>query len=532
MSDIPGLCVRKFKTAIVGLVALLLAIVNVPIQAYASGTVVWGLPVGVSVLDPHVSCGWMAKFVDYQMFEGLVEIDLTRPEAPTQFKGQLAESWEISEDGLVYTFHLRPEVMFHDGTSFDAAAVKFNFDRFLNPDAPHYSETANGYFAFAGIVPLIKSVDVIDQATVRITLNQPNNQFLRLGMEDCPQMYMISPKAIMDYGEENLALHPVGTGPFKFVERQPGVKIELERNEEYWGQTAGPDRIIFRELEDPATRMNAFYAGEINIIQDPIWDELENLKEEGYIVTKNDNAPTLWYMSLNTRHPQLADTRVRQAISYAINRQGLVDEVLHGFGRPAYTMLNAGTFAHDRDYVSYPYDPDKALELLAEAGAENLKLTFELPKYGLGELIEKWVQRDLAKVGIEVDLVAMEWLSYLDRWNAGMPPDVAFTDMIWGMQTPEWTSITYRCNSQPPDGWNNAWACNEEVDTLLKAAVRTQDLQEAASLYQEADRLMMVESAYAPLYHYSNPIALHPSVKGFVNAPANWWDLSTITIEE
>lgn len=519
------------KAAIGSAVAVMVAATS-PAPASADGTVVWGLPVGVSVLDPHVSCGWMAKFVDYQIFEGLVEADLTRTEAPTQFKGQLAESWDISEDGLVYTFHLRQGVVFHDGTPFDADVVKFNFDRFLNPEAPQYSETANGYFAFAGIVPLIKSVDVIDPATVQITLNEPNNQFLRLGMEDCPQLYMMSPKAIMEYGEEELALHPIGTGPFKFVARQPGVSIELERYDGYWGTPAGPDRVIFRELEDPATRMNAFYAGEINIIQDPTWDELENLEAEGYTVTKNEDAPTLWYMSLNMKNPLLADPRVRQAINYAIDREGLVKELMHGYGRPAYTMLNAGTFAHDRNFVSYPYDPDKARELLKEAGAENIKLVFELPKYGLGELVEKWVQRDLAKVGIEVELVAMEWLAYLDKWNAGMPPDVAFTDMVWGMQTPEWTSITYRCNSQPPNGWNNAWACNPDVDALLQAAVRTQDLDESAEFYQKADRLMMEDPAYAPLYHYANPIALDPSVKGFVNAPANWWDLSTITIEE
>lgn len=520
------------QAALVAAMSLIAALAGEARVAVAGGTVVWGLPVGVSVLDPHVSCGWMAKFVDYQMFEGLVEIDLTRPEAPTQFKGQLAERWEISDDGLTYTFHLRQGVKFHDGTAFDAAAVKFNFDRFLDKSAPHYSETANGYFSFVGIAPLIKSVEVVDPMTVRVTLNEPNNQFLRLGMEDCPQLYMVSPEAIKKYGEAELALHPVGTGPFKFVERQPGVKIELVRNEDYWGKQPGPDRIIFRELEDPATRLNAFRAGEINIIQDPVWDEIEDLIAEGYTVTKNENAPTLWYLSLNTRHPELKDPRVRRAISMAIDREGLVREVLRGYARPAYTMLNAGTFAHDPDFVSYKYDPEAAKALLKEAGAENLTLTFELPKYGFGELVEKWVQRDLKKVGIETNLVVMEWLAYLDRWNVGMPEDVAINDMIWGMQTPEWSSVTYRCDAQPPNGWNNAWACNPQVDELLKKAVRLGDLGEAAQLYRQADRKMMEEAAYVPLYHYFNPIALHPSVKGFVNAPANWWDLSTVSVEE
>jgi ABC-type transport system substrate-binding protein len=113
-----------------------------------------------------------------------------------------------------------------------------------------------------------------------------------------------------------------------------------------------------------------------------------------------------------------------------------------------------------------------------------------------------------------------------------MPKEVATNDMVWGEQTPEWTSLSYRCDAQPPNGWNNAWACNPEVDKLLNEAVTKPHLEDAAALYRKADRMMMGDPAYAPLYHYFNPIALDPSVKGFVNAPANWWDLSTVSIEK
>jgi peptide/nickel transport system substrate-binding protein len=518
------------RLSLAGLLSLVLLGLGAP--AMAQGTLIWGLPVGASVLDPHVSCGWMAKFVDYQIYEALVEIDLKSPEAPTKLKGQLAESWSISDDGLVYTFNLRQGVKFHDGTPFNAEAVKFNFERFLNPEAAHYSATANGYFGFIGFTA-IKGVDVVDEYTVKVTLAEPNNEWLRLGMEDCPQMYIISPTAITTYGEQELPLHPIGTGPFKFVEREPGVKIVVERNDDYWGEKAKLDRVIFREMEDPATRMNAFRAGEINVIQDPVWDEIEDLAAEGYVITRNNNTPTLWYLSLNTRHPALKDPRVRMAINKAIDREGLVREVLKGYGTPAYSMLNAGTYAYDPNFVVHKYDPEGAKALLKEAGAENLTLSFDVPKYGFAEVVEKWIQRDLKKVGIETQLNIMEWLAYLDKWNPGMPDDVAINDIIWGEQTPQWTAMSYRCDRQPPNGWNNGWFCNPEMDKLFKEAQLKSSLDEATALYRQADQWIMTnDPPFGPIYNYHNPIALHPSVKGFVNAPANWWDLSSVWIEE
>lgn len=522
---------NRFMAAIAA--ALLFVAMSVgAMPAHAAGTLIWGLPVGASVLDPHVSCGWMAKFVDYQIYEALVEIDLKTPEAPTKLKGQLAESWDVTGDGTIYTFHLRQGVKFHDGTPFNAEAVKFNYDRFLDPKAVHYSETANAYFGFIGFTSAIKSVDVVDEYTVNITLNSPNYEWLRMGMEDCPQMYIISPEAIKKYGDQDLPLHPTGTGPFKFVEREAGVKIELVRYDEYWGEKAKLDRVIFREMEDPATRMNAFRAGEINVIQDPVWDETQDLVDEGGVLTINENTPTLWYVTLNMRNPLLKDPRVRQAINYAIDRESLVREVLKGFGRPAYGMLNAGTYAHDRDYVSYPYDPEKAKALLKEAGVENLELSFDLPKYGFSEVVEKWIQRDLKKVGIETKLNTMEWLAYLDKWNAGMPDDVAMNDIIWGEQTPIWTAQCYRCDRQPPNGWNQGWFCNPEMDKLFVEAEGTADEAARVALYQKADKWIMEnDPVFAPVYHYFNPIVLSPSVKGFVNAPANWWDLSGVWIE-
>jgi peptide/nickel transport system substrate-binding protein len=504
-------------------------------QAKADGgTFIYGMPADHSILDPHVTCGWMAKMVNYQIYESLVEIDLHSKDWPTKLKGQLATSWEISNDGTEYTFNLRHGVKFSDGTDFNADAVKYNFDRFLDPDAPQFYDVANAYFDFIRFVADIKSVDVIDDFTIKITLNGPNYEFLRTGMEDCPSMYIISPAALQTYGDEGIPLHPIGTGPFKFVERDPSVSTTLVRNDDYWGEPAKVDTLIFRILEDPATRVNALLAGEVHAIQDPPWDEIEGLADEGFVITKNENAPTIWYLSFNMKNPVMQDVRVRQAINYAIDKDSIAERILFGYGKPAYGMLNAGTFAYDPDFVSYTYDPDKARELLADAGyADGLDLDFDVMIYGTGELLEKWIQRDLKKVGINLSLNKMEWLAYLDKWVPGMPEEVHMNEMVWGEQLPRWTAFGLRCDRVPWTGNNIGWYCNEEMDKIFQQALETADQSEAAALYQQADSwIMLNDPANAPIYHYFNPIALDPSVRGFTNSPSNWWDFSRVHFEE
>jgi peptide/nickel transport system substrate-binding protein len=412
--------------------------------------------------------------------------------------------------------------------------VKFNYDRFTDPQSPQYSKTAAGDFDFIHYSSEISKVEVIDPLDVRITLKVPDYEWLRSGIEDCPQAYIISPAAITKYGDAGLPLHPIGTGPFRFVSRTIGTSIVLERNPDYWGTPAKLDKIIFREIEDPATRMNALRAGEAQIIQEPVWNQIESLKKEGFTITENQNAPTLWYITFNTRNKVTKDPKVRKALLMAIDREAIAKQILKGYGGPGYGMLNPGTYAFDPHYKSYPYDPKEAKALLAGAGyGSGLKIKYILPKYGYGELVEKAVQRDLAKVGVDVELVPMEWLDYLNTWNAGMADDVAMQDMIWGEQTPVWTAFSYRCADMPPNGWNNGWYCNKKVDDLLNQAQATRDRPQAAKLYQQADAMAMDSDApYGPLYYYYNPIAVAPSVKGFVNAPANWWDLSGVSLSQ
>ena len=395
--------------------ALLAASALSATPARAAGTLIWGMPAETDILDPHATGGWSTYQVTYQIFEGLVKEDLTKPDAasPPLVPG-LATSWDISPDGLTYTFKLREGVTFHDGSKFDAAAVKFNFERFWDESSPNFYKKAKAFVV--AYTKWIKSVEVVNPMTVRVTLTAPNYQWLRQGLQSYGQPLMVSPAAVAKFGNDGLALHPIGTGPFRFVQRDQGVKTVIERNPDYWGTKAKLDRVIFRPLQDPATRINALENGEIQIMTTPPWDDIQRLVDAGFVLTKNSNVPYINFLHLNFKFKPMQDVRVRRAINMAIDREGIAKEVYHGTGRPEYGMLSPGTEVYDPSFISYKYDPEGAKKLLAEAGyPDGFKMVFELAQYGTGELVESWIQRDLKKVGIDVELRKYEWITYMGK---------------------------------------------------------------------------------------------------------------------
>ncbi len=521
------------KHKLAGYLALAMAVVGFNAAgigaAQAAGTLIWGMPAETDILDPHATGGWSTYQITYQIFEGLVKEDLTDATAatPALIPG-LAKSWTISDDGLVYTFSLRDGVKFHDGTPFDAEAVKFNFERFWDESSPNFYPKAKAFVI--AYTKWIKSVEVVDPMTVKVTLTAPNYQWLRQGLQSYGQPLMISPTSVKEFGNDGVAAHPVGTGPFKFVERDQGVKTVIENNPDYWGTKALLDKVIFRPLQDPATRVNALESGEIHMMSPP-WDEIDRLVGEGFVLTTNENVPFINYIHLNFNFPPLQDIRVRQAINMAIDREGIAKEIYAGTARAEYGMLSPGTDAYDPNFKSYSYDPEGAKKLLAEAGySDGLKMVFEIPQYGTGEIVETWIQRDLAKVGIDLELRKYEWVTYLGKWAGGMTPDIAMNEIGWGMSTPAWIGIVARCDTIAPNGQNSGAYCNEKVDALLDEAIITADTKAAAALYQQANRIIMDDAAFVPVVDDMQPMMLAPNVNGFVNPPEDWFDLSIVSI--
>ena len=238
----------------------------VPHVACHDGTRVLGAPVWEFV-DQHRVCSRIQ--IMCQIFEGLAKEGLAEGDVPTPpLVPDLATSWEVSPDGLQHTFKLCPGVKCHDGAPFDAAAVRFNFERFRDKSSPnHYPKAASFVVAHT---KWIKGMEVLDPTTVRTTLTAPNYEWLRQGLQSYGQPLMVSPAAVEACGSEGIALHPIGTGPFRFVERQQGVRTVLERNPDYWGRKAKLDRVILRPSQDPATRVNALSCGPAGALAQPV----------------------------------------------------------------------------------------------------------------------------------------------------------------------------------------------------------------------------------------------------------------------
>jgi peptide/nickel transport system substrate-binding protein len=380
----------------------------------------------------------------------------------------------------------------------------------------------------------VESFEVVDDDTVRFTLNKPNYEWFEGTIHSYGQFLIMSPASIEKHGNDGVALHPTGTGPFRFAEREQGVKIVLARNDDYWGDKAKLDQLVVVKLADSATRVNALLAGEVQMITVPPWEQIDQLKSEANLVlSTNSNVPSIWYMHVNVNHPILKDVRVRKAMLHGFNRKGMTEKLMRGTATPASGMLSAGTFAYDPTFEMYPYDPEKAKALLAEAGYPNgFDVNMEIFIYGLGELSEQWFQRDMAALGIKVNLIKNEWIAYLGKWAAGMDEKTGLNTMAWGTSVPSWTGVVSRCTAFPPNGVNSGRYCNEKVDKLLDQAVSISDRVEAAKVYREANQLIMEDAGFIPMYNDSQPVFLHKSVKGFVNPAENWFDFSTVSIEE
>ena len=370
------------------LVALALAT-----PALAKDTLTIGMNLDPPHLDPTAGAAQAIDSVVYQnIFQGLTQIDSVGNVAPS-----LAESWEITPDGLVYTFHLRQGVKFHDGTDFDASDVVFSYTR----ATAEGSENAQKQLFAA-----IDSVDAKDPATVVVTLKQPQGDFLyNMGWGDA---VIVAPESAADN-----KTHPIGTGPYKFVDRVEGASVTLERVTD----DVPIKTVTFKLIADPSAQVNALLAGDIDYF--PGFQAAELLgRFEGdsrfKVTVGSTEGETL--LSMNNADEVLKDIRVRQAISHAIDRQELLDGIYSGYGTP----IGSHMAPHNPAYVdltgTYPYDLEKAKALLAEAGyANGLTLTAKLPPVAYARRGGEIIAAQLAKVGITVELVPIEWAQWLDE---------------------------------------------------------------------------------------------------------------------
>jgi peptide/nickel transport system substrate-binding protein len=509
-------------------------------QPKDGGTLIYAMESEADILDPQGASGWVTWRIHRHIFEPLINQDLSRSDVaqPPLIPG-LAESWEASPDGLAYTFKLRPGVTFHDGTPWDAEAAKFNIERMMNPDFEYYNARAAAFTYFCWLAT--KEVQIVDPMTIRIVQNRPFGEFLNQMVQGTGGTGMISPTSIKQYGSDTVAEHPVGTGPFKFVERVQNEKIVLERNESYWGTRPHLDQIIFRPMPEPAARVNALQAGEVDFIAVPPPDSIQSLVDAGHTlsIAETRNVPHIWYIHLNMKDPALQDVRVRQAIQYAIDKQGIASSLLRDTAYRAEGLQAPGNLSFDPDFKIYEYDVEKAKALMAEAGFAdglNQELVFQTSTAGSGQLLPvpmmEWIQRDLEQIGIKIKIDAFEWITYIGMWSAGIPDGVHGMQFSWGQSSGYWLDYTTNSANATPGCCNTGSYSNPAVDELLNAAFGELDENKRADLYKQADKLIMEDAAFIPVVNDRAPYVMAPYVKGFVQAPEEAFDLSLVWLDK
>jgi peptide/nickel transport system substrate-binding protein len=294
---------------------------------------------------------------------------------------------------------------------------------------------------------------------------------------------------------------------------------------------AKADRIIFKALTDPATRVAALRGGEVHVIFAPPPEELASLQRDGFVVTLRA-CPHVWYLQLNANEPYWKDRRVRQAFFMSINRAGMAKELLKGTALPAISV-NGRTCDAWTDKAGYAnHDPAQAKKLLAEAGyANGFETTFQIPTGGSGEEepvpMAEWIAADAARVGIKLKLQTMEWITYLHAWAAGMKGGVGLNQQSWGMTSIYWPNLPLRTTSV----FNVGHQPDKRFDALLDEANSALDENVAIAKYRAVDALNAREMWFLPIVNDLAPVAISPKVRNFVHSPDWWWDFRKVWVK-
>ncbi|GAB3057272.1 glutathione ABC transporter substrate-binding protein [Virgibacillus ainsalahensis] len=473
-------------------------------------------------LDPHAANDGNSLYVMNAMYDTLVQLDTDLTLQPG-----LAESFEQIED-TVWEFNIRQDVTFHDGSQLNAEVVKANLDRVRDPEVAS---------PLSFLFDMIESVEVVDEYTVHITTAFP---FAALPSHLAhPGGHIISLESIKaDYeaienGEEPFAsinANPVGTGYFKYEDRQHGESITLVKNEDYWGEPAKVDEVTYKIVPEDGTRIAELETAEADIIYPVNANDIGRIDSNENTYVKQSDSASLSYIGFNTNVEPFNDVRVRQAITMAIDNEALIEGVTDGVALPAIGPLAPTVFGYTDDIEPLTYDPEQAKALLEDAGYPDgfsaTILTHDRTTTDTAEV----AQAQLSEIGIELNIETLETGTYLETTANGE------MDMFVG----SWGTVTldadyglypmfHSSNAGAPG--NRSFFANDEVDDLLEQARKTVNEEERLELYKKAQQLIVDEAPIVPLYHSVLLAGLASHVDGFFQYPSSFPFLRDVTVE-
>ncbi len=512
---------RSAGLALVVIGTLVMGVLFVPgsLTGWAAGpsTFIWGKSGDGDSLDSAVSTNGEVYEVTTQIFNLLVR---AKP-GQTDIEPDLATSWSVSPDGLVWTFNLRKGVTFHDGTPWNAEAAKFNWDRWADEKNPYHAVKGGDYEYWGDFMAdSFKEAKVVDPYTLQVILKKPNAPLLQ--NLTIIAFAFTSPASFKKYGANGVGLHPVGTGPYKFVEWVRDDHVTMVANPSFFRKgLPKTQRLIMRVIKDNAARFLALKAGEVHAIELPNTEDVKAAQTDPNLkVVFRPPFNTSW-LRFNMNDSLLKDKRIRQAIAYSINRQAIVQGLYAGFGEVANQHMPPTMWGR-ANVAPIPYDPGKAKQLLAEASYPNgFSLDFwyipvSRPYFPNGKEIGTAIASDLGKVGIRAHLQTEDWATFLkdaktnkfQLYMAGWIGDNGDPDDWLGFFFPKFDPKAAR------------WSYNNPAvfDLLNKAKVENSQAKRS-QMYAQAETFVMNDLRDIPIAHAKVPLIARKNVEGLTGQP-------------
>jgi peptide/nickel transport system substrate-binding protein len=449
----------------------------------------------------------------------------------------LALSWELSDKAAV--FKLRQGVKFHDGTDFNAEAVKFSIERMKDPDNPGRSAS--------NLLPIVE-VNPIDDHTVQIVTDGPYGPLLNI-MSLIYATCVVSPTAVEKSGED-FGRNPVGTGPFKFAEWKSNDSITIERFDDYWGDKALLDKAVYRVIPEESARMLALETGEVDMVMLPAPSQLETFKADDNFNVIEAEGVRVFYFGFNVSRPIAGDVKVRQAINYGVNRQEFVDNILEGAATVPTSYISPAVFGYKDVSAAWQYDVEKAKSLLEEAGwvdadgdgvrekdGQKLELRHLAPRgrYLKDAECAEAFQAAMREIGVQINLEILEWAALFEM---SRQPTVDADLLTFG-----WSTATgdadyslgplFGTENTPPAGWNSHQYSNAEIDRLSMDAQQSTDPEERKQLYGQMLEILAEDAVWVPVYNSKEIVMTADYVKGFVLHPIDYYVwLDTVSLDK
>lgn len=521
--------------------ALLMAVVMVTLTGCggsgsdeSGSSIIIGQSSEVANLNPMIQPRTPDSNVQCLIFDYLVI-----PDENLNYVGDLAESWDISDDGTVYTFHLQEGVKWHDGEDFNADDVVFTLTALASPEYTGGNEGrvmsivgASEYQA--GTADSVEGIKKIDDYTVEITLASPNAAFLSNMYVAMLPEHILGEESPADWGNDDFNRAPIGTGKYKFVEWEAGQYISLERNDEYFGTMPSIENVVVQFGAD-TTLVAALLNGEIDVLYNLPATEIENVEAVDGVGVYNYEMMSVYYIGLNQLDPDLSDLRVRQALAYALDKQTIVDTVYGETATVANDIFPDNHWSHNPNVTVYEYNPEKAMALLEEAeytmndstgyyekDGETLHLTYDMSTSTDGRQVAALIQQYWKAIGVEMEVIEQDFAT------------LAYSKLLPNNATEETTAESFQCytlgfgveadpeeynaylsTSTGAGSWNFIHYSNPQVDELFQQQLLETDPDARADCFHQIAQIISDDVPWIPLYNKATSTGLSDRVQNF-----------------